>query len=701
MPLTSADYSRFASSYTGLPQNTRCILGQSGTALKEVSRNWWGWKNWTLFGPHSAGIEANKAIVADFKRALKAKYGDEIANFAFPSDHVEGASLTVHTIQQVLKKAHDYSAQEMEHEALAVTLKIEATQKILEEIKTQLNISGKKNLPRFKKETPEVMQLLCEADSNPVEQSVEATINHSKEAQGVIAKMQAAIRADDFGAAKNALEQAKALSSQAAQDCKTILSIQGGVTDGVVNNVSTEEKKTPVCDDFPEPSFYGKLLGDIHQKRCDLWEKTYSSYQSTQSPLRATLGIPLRRWTRLPKCGGLTGLSNPTGNCGINSSLQLVRTALAGIRDHGSPEEWTRLSSNVKSKMPYLFKFLQNQLSTEQDCRELHKETARALAEDFWYSRMSNLGIARAELEQGHFYGSLPTSVVSVLLHRLEVPPLCFEQIESAAKQTVCHRALQVFSLDNNTSLSSAPINNLIKRQLTRQGRKLDDPVPSTLCIAPNKCAVNAVLQPITLPHKNGSLVTYEPKSIECTVYHEGTSHSLAFVKTQGVWHEVNDNGISPVSNYWEKDLEIYCSQNATTIIYEKKQAESNDFSPAEMAVPTSQKANIKAIGHEKEYSFLKTEDHRRFLASGAAMTDQEREEIERLEQEAEKASQLTVHMSSPVAYYRQTKAAAINKQNFWTQRIARCKQGLLQASEAFKPYWERSLAQAKAQERS
>lgn len=667
------------------PLNTRVILGQDGT-LKEVSKNWWGWENWTIFGANSAGVKANNKIVEDFKRVTREKYGTIVNSFFTELSYKEGDPLTVYMIRRIFQKI---DAAELRSRANAVTDKIKIIEEILLDVRKELKSASDGYGSHFewlKREKAGPQDIPDKVDSNFVEETIKDVEGFIKQTKSAIHLMNDHIIDNRLHQAEEELKNVITLSLAAENSCKNILSIQGGIEDGVASSISTEGKKVPPCDDFPEQSFYDKLLGDIYKKRCDLWEQTYSTYFSEKfrsSPPPSLKGP-------LTTCADIIGLSNPTGNCAINSSLQLVKTALRGIRN---TLEWGRVSENLEKKMPYLLKFLQNELSTEHDCQELHKETARALAEDFWYSSFSYRGIAAEQLEKGHFYGAVSKSVVAVLLHRLELPPVCFQQPENGIEQTSRLHALQVLTV--NPSSSNASINDLMNAELKREGRILDGPIPSILCIAPNERATSGLLQPITLQHKDGSQITYEPKSMSCSVWHEGRGHSFAFIKTNDLWHEVNDDGISPVPKDWENMLNDYCSRHASNIIYERKREDASDASPGATVPFTSQEANIKAIRHEKEYSFLKKVDDA--FQGQVAMTKEQESTRAALEQKLKAASSAFV-TSKSLDDLGKLKEEISLMQDFWTERIDACTKGLEKASGLLKPYWQKSLLDAEAE---
>jgi hypothetical protein len=364
-------------------------------------------------------------------------------------------------------------------------------------------------------------------------------------------------------------------------------------------------------EDFKKPDNIGIFLQDIYKKGFDLLtEKNVTNKKTFLSPANNDF---LNLNKELEKISGFTSLPNRTGNCAINSSLQLLRTVLQGIAEH-DPVAWNGLSSKIEQERPYLLKFVNNEINTEGDAQELRKEAARVLTEDFWYSHFSGHGIAQDSLEKGNFYGAFVNSALAVLLHRLQVPPVVFNQTaEVDKKEEVSYHAWQVLTLDHNDQIASSSnsINDLLNNRLNRESRKLGDPVPTMLCINCTKCDVSNVLEPITLPHQNGTSVIYEPKSINCSVYSSYGGHAFAIIKKEAEYYEVNDSGISSIPTEWEDSLKTYCDKNATIIIYEQKSTEKKQSNQKVNRTPPE----IDKILHKKEESFLKAEQAKRLAA--------------------------------------------------------------------------------------
>ena len=141
----------------------------------------------------------------------------------------------------------------------------------------------------------------------------------------------------------------------------------------------------------------------------------------------------------------------------------------------------------------------------------------------------------------------------------------------------------------------------------------LDDPIPSTLTINLLNSKVDKtplggaacnhhVLQPITLPHKDGTFITYCPKHLAIGVMTPSKygrdnelGHAFSIIRKKDSWYEVNDSCIYPIPKAWNEDLEAYCSQYADSIIYEKETSLSDNSAlppPEEMNLNENQLEN-------------------------------------------------------------------------------------------------------------
>ena len=347
------------------------------------------------------------------------------------------------------------------------------------------------------------------------------------------------------------------------------------------------------------------MLGDYYKSKMNSFETEYVNTNILDDT--NILDNDLSKGNKLNKVSNFIGLPNRTGNCFLNSSLQIIRTVLQGIRKNDTAT-WEKLSSNIEQKMPYLLNFVNDEIDIESDTIELRKEAARVLNEDFWYSHFSNAGIAQDSLEKGNFYGGREEHVISILLHRLHIPPVIFKkEMEVNGEQKSSIHAWQVVKLakEDKQNLPKdeqdlpTNINELLNKKLAREKQKLGDSPPSILCINCNDCSVRDVLGPIILPHQDGSSVTYEPKSIDCSVRHNGDGHAFAIVKTAAEYFELNDEEISSIPEEHEDALKTYCDKYATIIIYEKQsENQKKSDSDNKRTFPTDMK-------RDKNFSFV------------------------------------------------------------------------------------------------
>ncbi|MFZ4115180.1 MAG: hypothetical protein ACOYK6_00480 [Chthoniobacterales bacterium] len=743
MELNIETFNKFASENSNRPaQKTRVILG-ADNSLKEVSGHWWGWENWTIFGKKSAYINANRAIVLRFKQARKSKY-DHLDFSSFAPDLNEESPLTIHTIREVIRKAN-------REDILKKTAELEQKIERLEEIFNQIRQCH--NEPIFKRNAKKEFLNDIYAE---IPQPFLGNLTHSylrkakKNTEFIKTNLNttswslAYLDSDFFERSELTLKEANSNYENAVEQCAPLLQLDtddlkklltqttmrssvikelrsknisfidsyAGITNAVVES-SRESKiaadsssvcsnKLLECDDFPKPNDYGKLFVELYRKNCNNWASVYADYYIQKRAITVSQNQfegtePSTKY--LEK--GLLGLQNPTGNCAVNSSLQLLKTALLSTQEHASSEEWEQLSNNITKKMPALWHFLKNDSRsfTSKECQELHKQVARVLHEDFWYSVMSDFGIAKQHVDEGYCFGSIGEHLLPVLLHQFGMPPIYFEQ--TSHDGITSHHALQTLPLTSPVSSSessTATVQEMVNRQFTHAGCKLEDPLPSTLCIRiVETVTMSDVLESMELFDKNGNRVLYEPKSISCNVFKATDSHScafedghvFAFVKQKGWWYEVNDNFIHPIPKYWEEDLQSYCAKHATLIVYEKKQTEEKEMlreEPQYVELSPSKMQN-NLLDREKEFSFLKQQE---FL-SGAVMSPDEEDELRKCSIEYSKNSKNK---------NRAIRIEVVEKyQEFWRKRIAQCTEGKNNATASFQPYWEGVLEDAQSNE--
>lgn len=193
------------------------------------------------------------------------------------------------------------------------------------------------------------------------------------------------------------------------------------------------------------------------------------------------------------------------------------------------------------------------------------------------------------------------------------------------------------------------------------------------------------------LSHKNGSKIIYEPKSMSCSTSYQGSGHAFALIKTDGLWHEVNDHEICPVPQDLEKEIENYCSTFATVIIYERKKEEAD--TPTEETPSLSSKSFYQSAGlirREKEFSCVKTIHHQ--LEREVMMSEQQQEELLTLQKEKERIILRAHSQSASPDDDKKLMEIIKSLQDFWKTRITQCEQSLSNASESRKPYWNNQI---------
>lgn len=297
----------------------------------------------------------------------------------------------------------------------------------------------------------------------------------------------------------------------------------------------------------------------------------------------------------LPKSYGFTGLTNYTGNCGINAGLQALRAALLLMLEHESGEEKQHLETVIKDRTPELWKFLNGECNTELDCRMLRREMAINLTKDSWYSSFTQQRISEISRETGHFHGFWPGAFVRVLLHELKAPQLYFEQVQKSSitgLATTTHHRAQTLSFERSSRWMNKMQQDVIDYNFSQRGYLLEDPVPAVLMInarpgsrfvsddiwTGNHFYSSGITKPVTFPYKDGSRIIYEPKAIMClaATYKNSLPHGCTYVKKEGRWYELNDHFILPILKDWEEDFDAYCARFGELVVYQKSEENNN-----------------------------------------------------------------------------------------------------------------------------
>jgi hypothetical protein len=343
-----------------------------------------------------------------------------------------------------------------------------------------------------------------------------------------------------------------------------------------------------IRDDF-QPSSGGRLgeLGRyFNNDRARRWEnysyaflnkdsQEYSQQISSNQEFRDTV-LPHTETNNQT----ITGLSNHTGACRMNASLQATAASLQITLDSLVNEDAkSELKSRIQEKMPTLSKLIDGTPMTEKDCQALHAEGARLLAKNYWYTLQSQSGIARASAQSGDIRVLGPVDITTIFLYELGAPEVTFkkgEEIHVASSITI--------DATNDAESELRTTQNSVEKFLDKKGYTFDiDQAPASLTLnfknsrEGNKVLQHGttdILQPITFGESQSSII-YQPKAILCRVSADsvglkGSGHAFSFLRNGDSWSEVNDSQIIPIPKEWEKELESYLSQHSCSIVYEK-----------------------------------------------------------------------------------------------------------------------------------
>jgi hypothetical protein len=358
-----------------------------------------------------------------------------------------------------------------------------------------------------------------------------------------------------------------------------------------------------IRDDF-QPSSGGRLgeLGRyFNNDRARRWE-TYSYAflkKDSQEYLQKISSNQGFRDTVLPRTETnnqtITGLSNHTGACHMNASLQSTAASLQITLDSLVNEDAkSELNSRIQEIMPTLSKLIDGAPMTEKDCQALHAEGAGLLAKNYWYNRKSQSGIARASAQSGDIRGLMPVDITTIFLHELGAPKVTFkkdQEIHVASSITI--------DATNDAGSKSRTTQNSVKEWLTKKRYIFNiDKAPASLTLNFNNSregnkvlqhGTTDILQPITLGESPSS-ITYQPKAILCIVSAasvglKGSGHAFSFLRNGDSWSEVNDSHIIPIPKECEKELGSYLSQHSCSIVYEKGEKSANQIQTSTNAV--------------------------------------------------------------------------------------------------------------------
>lgn len=319
-----------------------------------------------------------------------------------------------------------------------------------------------------------------------------------------------------------------------------------------------------ISDDFPERTPQQLDLANIYRQERNMWESIYHP-----SPLIP----PINEGEKLQAYEGLTGLSNPTGRCAMNASLQSLRFIFKTLLEQLKEPEKKRLEQKLADNFPELLKFIRGECLTEKECTALHKEHAHAMAEDFWFSfLMGGRGISQYTVNTGHVAGhsaAAPGVIASIYLHRLEAPKIYFQK---SGVHDVEYHSIQTLKINGflcrQLTQCQPNLQELVSTHLALLQYKLIDPLPPLLVMQLTDLnPYQGSMKPIMLAHEGGSMIAYFPKLIKVSP----PGHDYCFIQEKGNWYEVNDSSLCRIPLLLEKELEHYCdSQNVPMIVYTK-----------------------------------------------------------------------------------------------------------------------------------
>ena len=288
-----------------------------------------------------------------------------------------------------------------------------------------------------------------------------------------------------------------------------------------------------IRDDF-QPSSRGRL-GELRRyfnnDRARRWD-TYSYAflnKNSQEYLQKISSNQGFRDTALPctetNNQTITGLSNHTGACHMNASLQSTAASLQITLDSlVNKNAKSELNSRIQEIMPTLSKSIDGAPMTEKDCQALHAEGARLLAKNYWYNRKSQSGIARASAQSGDIRGLMPVDITTIFLHELGAPEVTFkkgEEIHVASSITI--------DATNDAESELRTTQNSVKKFLDKKGYTFDiDQAPASLTLNFNNSregnkvlqhGTTDILKPITLGESPSSIIYHlstQSYSVSC-----------------------------------------------------------------------------------------------------------------------------------------------------------------------------------------
>ena len=638
--------------------------------------------------------QANHNAHQSFQSALEKKYGPDIAAFAFAkSTYKEGAPLSLRKINQILTIAS--TAQEIK----LLNDQADYLKHDLQEIYETLQKTSNDACEAFHPD-----HLSSEERSSIFsrwDQSCRSLQSKTRDLQRKISNLQSEIHSQGAkGPQVLSREELKGLQKKFKTLEEKYLALEKECQQlHLIDEITPEhddlqsapeglERREP-RNDFPRVTRLSESRQKILKNLLDRYENYVYLREIDKTNLTALQASYDPNTFSHRACNGIRGLPNATGNCGINSATQLLKSTLQSMRDdcddRETQEQSKKISAYLQKKMPSFHKFFMDEPMTAEDYQDIHREIARALTEDYFYSVLSGIGISPHQRDTGYFYGSQEMDVLSVLLYRCDVPPVSFEHTKNLEPKD----RWQVVTLEQSQDAAQttpSTIDQILRAQLEKESRQLGDPIPRTLCLHPNIQTVGQVggmLEPIILPHKDKGSITYEPIGIQCTIEDppQPIGHAVAFIKKDGLWNEVNDGGVSPIPKEWEDSFSDFFSGSrrnsyATNIIYGRKKEHSEEVAPSSYEKNVETGLKLENIRHDENWSFVKWQDNENRKTSGSEMSAEENTLVESWND-----------MELPIPREQVEKEI-----QFWTQRIQQCQKGLENAPPLYQPYWRHAL---------
>lgn len=344
---------------------------------------------------------------------------------------------------------------------------------------------------------------------------------------------------------------------------------------------------SPLLSPWPAPAYAGPLPADIRQ-----------------TPL------------------GKQGLSNNTGECYIDTALQMLRVELLPLAAIGADGNtisfpgYPALNKNITG-LPYLQKFLLNHISTDEEARSLRMEIAQLVDWKMIVGRPWNpaenvsMGETGCSFEMGGNGGT----VLRALLYTLYAPA-AMEVNQIASPENRSPQTKQEYQYSAHLRQLFVPavaageqvaMDQVIQEDLNSRGRELMGPLPPVISyeliptsssaipfpaadsqpydlkqtvfnrfpsIAPNIFHSVELSLPIQGDSSSSAILTLRPIGISVRMYVPTEGHLFSFIYERGNWYEINNDQVFPIPQEWEKDMSLYISRYPTRILISYATAE-------------------------------------------------------------------------------------------------------------------------------